>query len=67
MQQAGAERVAFIALGGGCYLGALSVGAALVTLYETTNKALQTKTWSPKAKLSFTVCPQVEQYSTLTP
>lgn len=46
------QSTAFIVPGAGCYLGALSMGATLVTLYGRINKTLQTKPWSPKAKVS---------------
>lgn len=53
--------VAFIALGAGSYLGALSVRAPLVTLYGRINKTLETKPWSPRAKFSAGAQPPVEQ------
>lgn len=60
------QLVAFIALGAGSYLGALSLGAPLVTLYGRTNKTRRTKPWSPKAKPSARLNHQLNSKSNLS-
>lgn len=60
------QLVARVALGAGSYLGALSVGAPLVTLYGRINKTLQTKPRSPEADLCARLNHQLNSKSNLS-